>query len=560
MNADLARLAEEYWDLELRRSPTTGLMFGDYRYADQWEQYTREAEDGFIQELEGVTAMAEAIDPATLTQDERVTRGVMIEEARGAANELHSRFEEFAVDPSGGTQVVLLQLVSQIAPQTADVADAIVTKWSRTGDVFDQSIERLRQGIANGRTPPRISVEKSIHQIDGYLASDIATDPFTMLIPPGEFSEARAEEWRAALAEQAERVIRPAYGRFRDAIRDEVLPAARPPERSGLKWLDDGEVVYARAIRRHTTLDMPAEEIHGIGVEEIQKLGLEYVELGRTVLGSEDLSEIYARLRDDHTLRFESAEEIRDAAKAAMERAIAAIPNWFGRLPVAECVLAEIPEPGAQDAPLAFYLPPATDGSRPGTFFINTTEPTTRTRYESEALAFHESIPGHHLQLAISHELPDIPQFRKHAMVTAYAEGWGLYTERLGDEMGLYTDDLTRMGILSFDSWRAGRLVVDTGIHALGWSRQQAIDYLAANSPQAANNIENEVDRYIGWPGQALAYKIGQREIFRLRDLAEQTLGDRFDIKDFHDVVLGSGLVPLPILSDLVKEWVDASA
>lgn len=560
MNADLARLAEEYWDLELRRSPTTGLMFGDYRYADQWEQYTREAEDGFIQELEGVTATAEAIDPATLTQDERVTRGVMIDEARGAANELHSRFEEFAVDPSGGTQVVLLQLVSQIAPQTADVADAIVTKWSRTGDVFDQSIERLRQGIANGRTPPRISVEKSIHQIDGYLASDIATDPFTMLIPPGEFSEARAEEWRAALAEQAERVIRPAYGRFRDAIRDEVLPAARPPERSGLKWLDDGEVVYARAIRRHTTLDMPAEEIHGIGVEEIQKLGLEYVELGRTVLGSEDLSEIYARLRDDHTLRFESAEEIRDAAKAAMERAIAAIPNWFGRLPVAECVLAEIPEPGAQDAPLAFYLPPATDGSRPGTFFINTTEPTTRTRYESEALAFHESIPGHHLQLAISHELPDIPQFRKHAMVTAYAEGWGLYTERLGDEMGLYTDDLTRMGILSFDSWRAGRLVVDTGIHALGWSRQQAIDYLAANSPQAANNIENEVDRYIGWPGQALAYKIGQREIFRLRDLAEQTLGDRFDIKDFHDVVLGSGLVPLPILSDLVKEWVDASA
>ena len=163
MNADLARLAEEYWDLELRRSPTTGLMFGDYRYADQWEQYTREAEDGFIQELEGVTATAEAIDPATLTQDERVTRGVMIEEARGAANELHSRFEEFAVDPSGGTQVVLLQLVSQIAPQTADVADAIVTKWSRTGDVFDQSIERLRQGIANGRTPPRISVEKSIH-------------------------------------------------------------------------------------------------------------------------------------------------------------------------------------------------------------------------------------------------------------------------------------------------------------------------------------------------------------------------------------------------------------
>jgi uncharacterized protein (DUF885 family) len=223
-------------------------------------------------------------------------------------------------------------------------------------------------------------------------------------------------------------------------------------------------------------------------------------------------------------------------------------------------VMAEVPQPGAEDAPLAFYLPPTVDGSRPGTFFINTTAPTTRTRYESEALAFHESIPGHHLQLAISQELEGIPEFRKLALVTVYAEGWGLYTERLADEMGLYTDDLTRMGILSFDSWRAGRLVVDTGIHALGWGRQEAIDYLTANSPQAANNIENEVDRYIGWPGQALAYKIGQREIFRLREDARSRLGNRFDIKGFHDAVLGSGLVPLPILRELIEDWVASAA
>ena len=555
MNEKLARLANDYWELELRRQPTTGLFFGDYRYADRWEGVSRETEDAFIGELEDVAATAAAIDPASLTADERVTRGVMIEEARGAAGELRSRLAEFAVDPSSGTHVVLLQLVSQVAAPTADVADAVVTKWSRTGQIFDQGIERLRQGVANGRTPPRISVEKSIPQIDGYLASDVATDPFTMLIGPGAFSESETETWRDALRQQVVDVIRPAYARFRDAIRDEVLPASREPEHSGLKWLADGEEVYARAIRRHTSLDLDADEVHAIGLAEVESLEDEYRELGRSVLGTDDIEEIYTRLRDDTSLRFETSDEIRQAARTAMERAKAAIPDWFGRLPVTECVMADVPEPGASDAPLAFYLPPTRDGARPGTFFINTTEPTTRTRYESEALAFHESIPGHHLQLAISQELKGIPEFRKQALVTVYAEGWGLYTERLAHEMGLYSSDLTRMGILSFDSWRAGRLVVDTGIHALGWSRQDAIDYLVANSPQAANNIENEVDRYIGWPGQALAYKIGQREIFRLRDKARHQLGNAFDIKEFHDAVLGSGLVPLPILRDIIDEW-----
>jgi uncharacterized protein (DUF885 family) len=217
--------------------------------------------------------------------------------------------------------------------------------------------------------------------------------------------------------------------------------------------------------------------------------------------------------------------------------------------------MAEIPGAGAADAPLGFYLPPATDGSRPGTYFVNTTEPTTRTRYESEALAFHESIPGHHLQLAIAQELENVPEFRKHALVNVYVEGWGLYAERLADEMGLYSGDVARLGILSFDSWRAGRLVVDTGIHALGWSRQEAVDWMAANSPQALNNVANEIDRYIGWPGQALSYKIGQRELLRLRAEAQSAMGGRFDIRGFHDVVLGSGPVPIPVLQELVTTW-----
>jgi len=281
----------------------------------------------------------------------------------------------------------------------------------------------------------------------------------------------------------------------------------------------------------------------------------EYRALAGSVLAESDLAKIYDQLRTDPSLRFLTPGEIVQTARAAMDRAQTALPGFFGRLPRATCVMAEIPGPSAKDSTLAFYLPPASDGSRPGTFFINTTEPQTRTRYEAEALAFHESIPGHHLQIAIAQELEGVPEFQKNTVITAYVEGWGLYTERLSDEMGLYSNDLARFGMLSFDSWRAGRLVVDTGIHAFGWSRQQAIDWMRDNSPQAPNNIENEIDRYIGWPGQALAYMTGRREIVRLRGEAERRLGQAFDLRRFHDLVLSSGPVPLPTLGRMVGDW-----
>ena len=555
MNEELARLADEYWELELERSPTTGLFIGDYRRADEMEDLTRAAEDEFIERFDSVATAAKEIDPATLTTDEQVTRAVMMEEANGAATELRSRFAEFAVDPSSGLHVELLQLVGQITVPNAEVADAIVTKWSRLATTFDQALKRLRQGIARDRTPPAISVQKTMAQIDDYLASDLANDPFINLTPPRDFTIDETAAWRDRLTEQVVNSVRPGYAAYRDTLWGEVLEKSRPPERTGLVWLPDGGEAYAGAIRRHTSLDLAPLDIHNIGLDEIAQIRGQYRELGSRVLGTDSLTMIYQHLRNDPALRFENVEQIVAAAQASMDRARAAIPDWFGRLPQTDCVMAQIPGPGAEQAPLAFYLPPAVDGSRPGTYFINTTEPATRTRYESEALAFHESIPGHHLQIAIAQELGGIPEFRKHALVTAYVEGWGLYTERLADEMGLYSGDLERMGILSFDSWRAGRLVVDTGMHALGWSRDEAIEYLIMNSPQAPNNIETEIDRYIGRPGQALAYKLGQREIFRLRDEAQRRLGADFDIKGFHDVVLDSGPVPLPLLAERVGAW-----
>ena len=273
------------------------------------------------------------------------------------------------------------------------------------------------------------------------------------------------------------------------------------------------------------------EELHQLGLEQVARFRKELAELGGKVLGTGDIVEIQRRLRGDAAMHFATAEEVEAKAREALARAKAAMPNWFATLPKADCAVKVMGMHEAPHSTIAYYRQPAMDGSRPGQYMINTYKPETRPRYEAEALAFHESIPGHHLQIAIAQELTGVPEFRKHLGVTAFFEGWGLYSERLAEDMGLYSSDLDRIGMLSYDAWRACRLVVDTGMHALGWSRQQAIDYMVENTVLAENNIVNEVDRYLTWPGQALAYKVGQLEILALREEARKRLGERFDIK-----------------------------
>ena len=559
MNDDLKRLGDEYWEFTLRSEPTSASLRGFHKYDAELEDLSRQAEDEHIDTLERIAVAAQALDIGSLTADEQVSREVLIFEASTKAEDLRSRMAEFAVDPFTGIQVVYQQLAGQIPITEPDHAEAAVEKWSKVGRMIDQAIGRLRQGVAKDRTPPRIGAEKALAQIDTYLKSPIESDAFVNLTAPPAWNDDQVAAWRERLAEQVRAVVRPGFRRYRAAIADEVMPRARPPERSGVVWLSDGTEVYSRAIRRHTSLDRTAIDIHNAGLADIAELGIEYAELGQSVLGTDKVASIYERLRDDEALRFADPGDIVSAAQRAMDRATKAVPEWFGTLPKAPCVMAEMPPVGADDAPLAFYLPAAEDGSRPGMYFVNTTSPTTRTRFESEALAFHESIPGHHLQLTVAQELQGVPDFRRNAFITVFHEGWGLYSERLADEMGLYSGDLERFGTLSFDSWRASRLVVDTGIHALGWSRQEAIDYMVANSPQATNNIVNEVERYIAWPGQALAYKTGQREMFRARNRAIDTMGDRFDIRAFHDTLLGSGSVPMGTMHRLVDDWAAGS-
>jgi uncharacterized protein (DUF885 family) len=552
VNEELNVLADEYWDYLMEINPTEATMLGDHRFDDRMESASREAEDDQIKHLRRFVDRARRLEGLEL--DESITRDVLIHEASTTATGLEARTAEFDVNHTMGLQALIPVLIPQIPIEAPEHAEALVRKYRSIGRTIDEMTGRLEEGLANGRTPPALTTEKTVEQLDAMLATSIDRDPFMNVQVPGTYDEAQTAAWKDDLAGVIEAAIRPALQRYRDTIVSEVLPAARPQERSGIMWIPGGDEFYREAIARYTTLPLDADEVHETGLAQVERLAHEYRELGQEVLDTDDLGQIYSRLRDDPELHFTSGADIRDAAEAALAKAKAAMGGWFGRVPRADCVVGETPS-----GPTAFYFPPAMDGSRPGTFFVNTANPGDLGRFELEALAYHEGIPGHHLQLAIAQELDGIPEFRKHAVVTAYAEGWGLYTERLADEMGLYSGPLERIGMLSADSMRAGRLVVDTGIHAKGWSRSRAVEFLADNSPMSIGTIENEVDRYIGMPGQALAYMIGRLEIQKLRAQAEAALGPAFDIKGFHDTVLGSGMVTLTILRRLVEDWISAT-
>jgi uncharacterized protein (DUF885 family) len=544
---DVNALAERYHEFRLRTYPTWAHLQGDYRFADRFEEIGRAAEDLDIAAQRDFAAEAEATPSEGLTPDERITREMIAWDATTRADLLSSRLEEFAVDPIFGPQAMLGVRIPKLTLPTAEVAEAMVGKLSGIARHFRDLADRHREGLAHGRTPADFAVRQTVDQLDAWVAQPVADDPLLMTSEPHGVTDRNA--WQGRLRQVIASDVRPALGSYRDTLRDEILPKARPDERCGLTWLADGGEAYDRLIRFYTTVTLTAQEIHDIGLRQVESLAAEYRALGPEVVGSADLARIFEGLRSDPALHHTNPEEIVAASKTAMARARAAMGDWFGIVPKADCDV-EATSSGA----IAYYFPPAKDGSRGGVFFMNTSDPTGWGRYDIESTSYHEGIPGHHLQLAISGELESIPEFRKRAFIAAYGEGWGLYTERLADEMGLYSSPLDRMGMLSADSMRACRLVVDTGMHALGWSRRKAIEYMLANSPMREGHVSAEIDRYAVTPGQALSYMIGRLEIQRIGAEAEATLGERFDIRAFHDAVLGSGPMPLPVLARHVRE------
>jgi uncharacterized protein (DUF885 family) len=568
--ARLGALAGAYWDTFLETHPLSATAVGDRRYDDRLADPTeagvaaaRARFAGLLAEVEALEV--EALDDAGAFGDEdRVTRDALRESVSADIAELDAGLLAWNIDPLDGVPVDFLNVPDYQRLETPEDGRHMVARWRAMAGYTDEHLASLRRSLADGRVACRAPADRTTAILAELL--DAPTGDWPLLAPlagigalPG-WSIAERERFAEALRHAVNDEVRPAFVRLHDALVTEILPATRPAERPGMCHVEGGLDGYRGLVRVHTSLDADAGELHRIGLEEIARIDAEIDALAGRTLGTASLTDALTALRGDAALYFTSRDEVYDKASSSLARATEAIPDWFGRLPKAPCEIVRMGPHEEAHSTIAYYRQPAPDGSRPGRYHINTSSPQTKPRYEAEALAYHESIPGHHLQIAIGQELPHLPEFRRHLGPTAFFEGWGLYTERLADEMGLYTGDLDRIGVLSYDAWRAARLVVDTGMHALGWPRDRAIAFMHEHTALASNNIANEVDRYIVLPGQALAYKTGQLEILRLRAEARERLGAGFDIRGFHDTVLGNGALALTALRWIVSAWAERQA
>ena len=557
--SDLSALADRFWDAYLAWNPLQATYLGANRLNDRVRDISPSGRNNRRREVGALVDALAAIDFPTLPPDERLTWLALDHQLRGEVAQQTCDLEVWVVDHREGFQLDFLNVVGAQPLETPVDGERMIRRWNAYADYIDDYISNLRTGLETGRVAARSSVNRTIVQLDALLERPVEEWP--IYAPAGTrldaWPEGTRHDFRAGIREAATERIRPAYARLRDFLRDELYPDSRTDGDIGLSSLPGGRACYEALIRDLTTLDLTPDEIHHQGLAELEAIHEELSTLGAKVLGTSDLAEIQARLRSDPEMFFRWPGEIVQMAEEAYARAAVVMPDWFGTPPRTGMVIRPIPLYEAPQSVLAYYREPAPDGSRPGTYFINTYRPEIRPRYQADVLSFHEAIPGHHLQTAIAQEVEGLPEFRKHLGSVAFVEGWALYAERLADEMGLYTDDLSRIGLASYDAWRASRLVVDTGIHAFRWTREQAIDFVRENTLLAEVNIENEVDRYITSPAQALTYKLGQLEILKLRAKAEARLGDAFSIAEFHDRVLENGALSLPALGDAIDSWLE---
>jgi uncharacterized protein (DUF885 family) len=550
--AALDSLSEAYWQARLDRVPelATILGFGGPRNG-RLEDLSPAGFERWDERLRGLQRTAATIDAGRLDRAGRVNLEMLTDEIGNALAVRTCRRELWSVDQLDGPQVALADLAGLQPVATPADRALLLARWRRIGAYLGQHTANLQAGLDRGYGAAGINVERVIGQLDRLVAQPADSSPFfAPARRAGDTAPAFARTLRALVRDS----VLPAFRRYRDFLATTYAGRARPE--AGIRWLPDGVACYRALIRRHTSLDLSADEIHRIGLDDVAAVRKEMLDVVRRRFHTENLDSVLRALPADSTMTFATRAEVFATAQQAVGRMEAKLPELIGRLPKERLVVEEMPAYQEKDAPAAYYYAGSADGSRPGRYLINTSDPRQRPRYTAEVLAFHEGVPGHHVQLALSQELP-LPAFRRFGDGnTALVEGWALYTERLADEAGMYSGDLDRLGMLIFQSWRACRLVVDTGIHALGWTRQQAIDYLLANTGLSRLDAENEVDRYIVDPGQALAYRLGQREITRLREEAQAALGPRFDLRRFHDVVLGDGAVTLAILDENVRAWI----
>lgn len=557
-DADLRAFLDQAWQRELRDNPSLATYLGDRRYDDRWEDLRPEAVEARRAGDRDLLGQLQAIDRENLSAAAQLNHDLF-------RRYLEDRIEGQAFDQElmPMSQLEGLQLSAQLLDFVPFAEQKDYENWLARlqgfGDLVDQTIALMRRGIAEQRLRPRIVMRRVLPQVAAQVVPRAQDSPF--YAPFLHYPDAVAPDvgTQLALAGQAAitDVVVPAFRRLQAFLESEYLPAC-PENVFGLAGMPGSEPYYGWLIRHYTGTTLSPEEIHQIGLREVERLDRDLGDLMRKAGHHGSATAFAEKLSADPRYRHTDRARLLEAYRAVAKRIDPELPRLFGQLPRTPYGVREIPDFAAVSAPAAYYYPPAADGSRAGYFYANTLRPETRPGWMMEALVSHEAVPGHHLQIALANELQDLPEFRRFGLeLTAFVEGWGLYAESLGGELGLYADAGSRFGQLTAEIWRAVRLVVDTGLHAKGWSRKMAREYFAEHAPRPAAEIEVEVDRYIASPGQALAYKIGELRFQDLRKRAHEKLGDRFDVRAFHDLVLGSGPLPLDLLEQQVDRWIE---
>jgi uncharacterized protein (DUF885 family) len=546
-------LADAYLEGYFDRNPEMATYFGvQGRPHDRLPDNSPAARTAWQAKEDAWLLEARAIDPAAIASASlRAAHAIVRESLEGAVATRVCRSELWSVNQLTGWQVLFGYLVTIQPVGTDELRSQVLARWGSLPAYIDTEIANLREGLRLGYSAPKGLVSLVIDQVNNLVSGPAAEAPF--------LSPARRDgspEFGARVEALVSGQLIPAFSRYRDFLSGEYLPAARAA--IAVAAHPSGRECYQGAVRAYSSLPVPPREVHELGLAQMDRLMAEMKGVAERSFGTSDIEGLLARLRADRRYMFEGREALIAYSTAALARAKAEAPRWFGLLPKADVLIEPYPRFRERSAPNE-YNAPSEDGSRPAKFLISAYQAEKRSRAGAESTAFHETIPGHHLQIAIALEGREGHPIGRYVDNSGYVEGWALYAERLADEMKLYGSDLDRLGMLSSQAFRAARLVIDPGIHALGWTRQQAIDYMLAHTSENAAAVASEVDRYIGWPGQATAYMIGMLEIRRLRDEAEQRLGTRFDIKAFHDRILEDGGVPLTFLGTKIRAWIDAS-
>ncbi|OGP05547.1 MAG: hypothetical protein A2Z91_09520 [Deltaproteobacteria bacterium GWA2_38_16] len=556
-NKNLEKLGKDYWEFLMKENPTWATFLGDKRYNDRLEEIGPKARARCVAQHKKFLKRLKKIKPTQLSYAEKISYSILKLKLKEYIDAQKYKDWEWNMDHLFGLHIQLMDLLEIHPLKTKKNYQDLLSRYKQIPKAFDQFLGDLRVGLKSGRVAPYVAYDRTLKQLEQFLAQKPMECRFSDAVKnfPKTFLEKDKQKLRGDFEKVITTSVVPAYQKFHQFLKEEYQGKAR--REVGVSAIPGGRENYCFRVKVNTTTDKTPEELHQLGLEELEKNKEEILAISRKLGHSGDLKSFLEQIKGDRANYFTSREALMNKHQTTLEGMKTLLPKYFGKLPSIPFEIKEMEAYKAPSAPAAYYYPPAEDGSRPGIFWMNTHKPEDWANYSMETLAFHEAIPGHHLQISLATEQKNIPQFQRHIGFTAYVEGWAHYTERLADEMGAYSSDLQRVGMLMDQAWRAIRLVVDTGIHYLGWSREKALNFM--RETRTANDMEmnNEIDRYIVWPGQALAYKVGQRTIYDLREWAKGQLKDKFDIRGFHDVVLLSGPVPLTTLKDMIEDWVE---